>query len=576
MKVIFLAYANSQAEPLPSLQREDREIARHLSKRAFKQHFYVHREPYATVQNISEYLVMYRNHISIFQFSGHAGRDNILLEDQEGRSEGLVKLLAQCPKLQLVILNGCSTQGQVKALWEAGIPIVIATSAPVSDEKAANFSSRFFQTLVEYGTYEDAFEFAIGQTLLEAQVRVDRSFKFWDNQEEEGIWGIFCQEQYKEILKTKLPEEAENKVRIPQDYKPNDRLTTELWEALGQYSSRIKRLKLMEEEGDEIEKGDKQVAIINSLPRPIGWHLRKLMAPIEKKDEGYDKLSRARLKQMVVTFETLMEFVAYILLAQLWEAKFENKALSISPPLKESIKSFIYLKRTEKPNFDFLPFIRELSNYLKSLSVKFFVDEFENADQLFLEKEAFNNANLFFNVLRKRIYQDEIGNFEIEALCVRGEESLLEIVKDLGFLSKYVLATVKNIDVQRYLHLMNTNYRHIIVKLMRVFGDLQEDELNMDRVLFNRSVLLLKKIGKEEQSTVELNLTPLVFDENAFIPKTDLSRLYFFSSFQQSSDSCYYKNISNPDRQQIVVSESQYELMKTQFDIFKATLWENE
>ena len=68
---------------------------------------------------------------------------------------------------------------------------------------------------------------------------------------------------------------------------------------------------------------------------------------------------------------------------------------------------------------------------------------------------------------------------------------------------------------------------------MRVFGDLQEDELNMDRVLFNRSVLLLKKDRKaSDQETLELNLTPLVFDENAFKPKTDLSRLYFFSYYR--------------------------------------------
>lgn len=575
MKVIFLAYANSQAAPLPSLQREDTEIYRSLSPRAWKQHFYIHREPYASIQDISEYLVMYRNQVSIFLFSGHAGRDNILLEDEQGRSEGLVQLLAQCPQLKLVVLNGCSTQGQVKALWEAGIPIVIATSAPVEDKKAADFSIRFFQTLVQHGTYSEAFEFAVGQTLMGSELTIHRDFVFQQDREEEGIWGIFCQEKNKDDLQLTLPSASEYNITIPADYKPNERLTYVLWEQLAPFSSRIKMQKMMEDEGDEIEKGDKQVAVINSLPRPIGWHLRKLMAPIDNKDKGYDKLSAARLQQMVITYETVMEFVVYILLAQLWDAKFKNSGLAIDKDLQEEVKKIMFLKRPERPKYDFVPLICRISKYLKASGISFFVEELEDAEELFIGQDAFNDATLFFNVLRKKVQQNMVEGFEVKELCIRGEESLVEIIKGLAFLSKYVLATVKYIDVERYLHLMETNYRHIIVKLMRVFGDLQEDELNMSRVLFNRSVLLLKKEGKADETTLELNLTPLVFDENAFKPKTDLSKLYFFSDFRPNTNICYYKNVSNPDNQPIEVSESQYDLMKTQFDIFKAMLWEN-
>ena len=576
MKVLFLAYANNQAAPLPSLQREDTEIYRSLSPRAWKQHFYVHREPYATIKDISEYLVMYRNQVSIFLFSGHAGRDNIMLSDQEGRSEGLVQLLAQCPQLKLVILNGCSTRGQVQALWDAGIPIVIATSAPVEDEKAANFSIRFFQTLAQHGTYSEAFEFAVGETMLGTDLTIHRDFEFFgDLQKEEGVWGIFCQEKNKEDLQLKLPAASEYNFAVPEDYKPNERLTTVLWEALAPFSSRIKMQKMLEEDGDEMEKGDKQVAVINSLPRPIGWHLRKLMAPIDNKDKGYDKLSPARLKQMAVTYETVMEFVTYILLAQLWNTKFKNAGLTIDPALQGAIKEFVLMKRPDRPNYNFVPLICDIARYLEAQEEPFFVDELGVAPDLFLRNDAVNDAVLFFNVLRRKMNQEMIDGFEVKELCIRGEESLVEIIKGLAFLSKYVLATVKYIDVERYLHLMDTNYRHIIVKLMRVFGDLQEDELNMKRALFNRSVLLLKKEGKADDTTIELNLTPLVFDENAFKPKTDLSKLYFFSVFRPNSNTCYYKNVSNPDQQPVEVSDSQYELMKTQFDIFKAMLWEN-
>ena len=54
-------------------------------------------------------LPSYREQISIFHFSGHTGRDSIILEDEALNTQGLAKLLSQCPNLKLVVLNGSST-----------------------------------------------------------------------------------------------------------------------------------------------------------------------------------------------------------------------------------------------------------------------------------------------------------------------------------------------------------------------------------------------------------------------------------------------------------------------------------
>lgn len=61
------------------------------------------------------------------------------------------------------MLNGCSTQGQVADLLIQGIPVVIATSAPVTDQTATRFSINFFQALSSTNSaIKEAFELGFG------------------------------------------------------------------------------------------------------------------------------------------------------------------------------------------------------------------------------------------------------------------------------------------------------------------------------------------------------------------------------------------------------------------------------
>ena len=68
----------------------------------------------------------YRNRIAIFHYGGHANGYQLLLESASGQSAaadagGLAAFLAQQQGLQLVFLNGCSTQQQTQGLLDANI-----------------------------------------------------------------------------------------------------------------------------------------------------------------------------------------------------------------------------------------------------------------------------------------------------------------------------------------------------------------------------------------------------------------------------------------------------------------------
>lgn len=91
----------------------------------------------------------YRDRIALFHYGGHANGAELLLErnDRENdpaRKEGLIPLLRNQKGLQMVFLNGCSTEKWALALNEAGIPLVAGTFEAISDAVAQQLAARFY------------------------------------------------------------------------------------------------------------------------------------------------------------------------------------------------------------------------------------------------------------------------------------------------------------------------------------------------------------------------------------------------------------------------------------------------
>lgn len=106
----------------------------------------------------------YRNRICIFHFGGHAGESILLFENKAGSSSvvhanSLAGYLGKQRGLVLVFLNGCSTETQVHALRNAGVKAVVATTAAIRDEVAAEFATAFYAELATR-SLQEAFDAA--------------------------------------------------------------------------------------------------------------------------------------------------------------------------------------------------------------------------------------------------------------------------------------------------------------------------------------------------------------------------------------------------------------------------------
>lgn len=215
MDVLFLAFANSQKNPLPTLSLEEDGVYSMLVERQKQGQFLIHRDSYSNLAKINKYLGHFQDDLTLFLYSGHAGETTLLLGEEKANAKGIalqLKKSARKGKLKMVILNGCSTGGQVTQLLEVGVPVVIATNASVNDRSATEFSLRFFYCLLEKRmTIKDAFEEAIGpaQTATERDLKAEIISRdiFEENppKKEIPLWGLFYND--KQVLNTNpIPE----------------------------------------------------------------------------------------------------------------------------------------------------------------------------------------------------------------------------------------------------------------------------------------------------------------------------------------------------------------------------------
>ena len=163
--VIFLAFANSSANPLPHLAEEYHRLEAIGQQAEHKSLCELVVTPYATVDDILRTFQdeRFNGRIAIFHYAGHADSYELLLQDARGQpavahADGLAAFFGHQSGLQLVFLNGCSTQPQVQGLLEAGVAVVIATSQAIDDEAATDFAARFYQFLADGDTIDTAFE----------------------------------------------------------------------------------------------------------------------------------------------------------------------------------------------------------------------------------------------------------------------------------------------------------------------------------------------------------------------------------------------------------------------------------
>lgn len=559
MDVLLLSFSNDRNNPLATLADEYTALHRILAKRVLNQHFLAWSVSHATLNDVAYYLLLFQANIRLFLFSGHADRDILLTEDVESRSDGIANMLGLCPNLEVVILNGCSTAGQVKKLHDAGVPVVIATSAPVEDQKATIFSQQFF-TALELGlNIEDAFDQAIGKVESTEEIKIYRNVLLEDiNVKDDGpIWGYFVNHKIQNAGQWKLSDKIDID-EMPDDSIPNEHLLEVMYDTFGETNEQVRQLKaggakLIERQSDIVN------ALLKALPAPISEHTRKLLTPsLPGATDGYDIAGDKRLLQLAQTYRIGMDFLVYTMLSQWWEnGVIENRALSLTKEQAILLHTFLEGDPSERDKLDYFTLLRTIRLLLENQKdTTPFINELESLRQSFIENEAIRNACMFMENIR-RLHTD-VNPTEMPALCNRAEENLALIISKIGFLGSYTLATIRNIDVQKYRHEPKAMFNHLILYWHGTLGQYDRKICAKDNFMDNKSVVLLR--ANDANSNQFLNLSPFILDQNTFeqVPDLSLSKLYFFTGRNRETGGLVYKYVDAPDFDQIDLNDQKF------------------
>lgn len=156
--------------------------------------------------------------ITVFHYAGHAKSLYFELRESQGQGgdygiEQLTSLLTGS-RLKLVFLNGCSTKGMVREVFDKTTArAVIATSVDIGDDLASKFAKKFYEAFIgglySGNTLQEAFDTAVLHLGKKAEGIKRGSLSLEDIEMEEDSaledpcpWGLFNKDE--EILNWKI------------------------------------------------------------------------------------------------------------------------------------------------------------------------------------------------------------------------------------------------------------------------------------------------------------------------------------------------------------------------------------
>lgn len=519
MDALFLSFANSETHPLDSLRTEDDKANAILGERVARGDFILIREQYASREKIVAALRQYRNDICLFWYSGHAGSDQLLLEDGVAQAAGIAALLGDCPNLKLVALNGCSTEGQVKALIENGIPMVISTTAPVNDEIATQFSGAFFTELSKNGrSVREAFNMAADTAKVFGKIEtaVRSAGRQQERNSDKPLWELIIAEKDADLPDTwRLPEKE---VNTPAN----------------QYIRQVLTL-LYEEQLKAIDtEGAPQDILLKRLPFTISEPIRKLLAPGDNSGQVfYDRPSPERYRMLLYAYQSIVNFVVYALLSQLWK---EKPAITVAATIKDDFRQWLLSDFRQTDNQSMMPFLRRLVEVFKQNKIPLFFPELE-ASLATTEQPGNRDA---FEFLEKQLAAPAAGNSA--ALCDQTEQYLAVVLYCFGFLVQYSLTSVKNIGVLNYMHDPEPRFENHVVRLQQQMTALDDRSENSNAFL-KTAAIQLRHISDAGRI---LYLSPFLIDENAYT-HTPKANLRYFAAYDKTNRYFHFKQVSKPE-----------------------------
>lgn len=481
---------------------------------------------------------------TIFHYAGHAGGTNVSLTNGTLHMEAFGELLTKLPNLQLVFLNGCDTREVAGILLNKGIKAVIVTEGPVNDVVATDFAVYFYQAYYNLNTLADSFEYA-KNCVLSVHEKGDLTFSRVvrglddDISDAKNRYSLHVIDEacLRNNMLFQLPYEMEVDDNI--EYEPCRELVRSMAESIleGNYSeNRILTPNEQEEfnrlytdlMADDTDPRTVRLlcnGIIKHMPFPIGWHLSNLWGA--GKMAAQEGLYLELLQQQLATYNASIQLLSFSMLNCFLDELMKRGGMELTDGQWDVMQNFMDSGEPNNALINSPALLVTIRSVFEQVKVEPFITEYQELREVFREGEdSFQSTHLFIQGLKASLQNGEIKKLDVKSLCKRVENILVSIFAKAGFLIRYKLTTVKDIEYNQSRRMPQPSYgiRRIILDGADVDGDYRGRYTNP---LHTYSVVFAREINRNSFNGF-MNLSPFIIDENG-LKGENAANLYFYS-----------------------------------------------
>ncbi len=283
----------------------------------------------------------------------------------------------------------------------------------------------------------------------------------------------------------------------------NEKLIRKTFDAMVQHRKGLNKFLIFDEDDeDEVDYRVLGDLLIKNFPWPIGIELRRLFSGSMR------EYNRMRLDQIFKTIERTMQFISFVMLSQLWKEKRQGGVEIPASFSRDFTSRFAVLSLG-----DYSWIIRSIVKIFEQNNLEWFLSEMgEQFDKKFLV------ALDFWVPERNDIghYQINLTQEDIEKRLVEYEEKLTYLLKNISFLAKYKLVSVKQINVLKAKN-QDAKFHHVMDMLNSSDSDFKAKELEEENYSDSNSVILMKSVKSIGEY---INLSPLIIDTSGEIIDT--------------------------------------------------------
>lgn len=563
MEVVFLSYANSSTNPLPNLMDESETVYRTFFSKGRDRNFMPFYAPFSTISKINSMLDDCEGRVSVFSFSGHAGPQALVMMNEVVNPTGIgmhLKKSIDSKVLRLVVLNGCATKKHVKTLLDLGVPVVIATSTKVNDKAASEFAKMFYKSLCEnekniIDSFYDGLSAA--QTALINESLTDRKVRhldYLDNiSDNENFWEIFAKDEGSTRRKV-IPLYNANAL----NFRKTEKILKTIYTIfLNAQNPQIVAL-WQREQKENVPGYQKENEIINSIPRPIGLQLGRLLRHEIFSTSGDGDVMK--LRQLGQLFQSTNEFLAIIMIAQLWEIRLFDKnnrtnSFLIPNQIKQRLKEYLELKSDQRDFYNYSHIVTEIKNFLNQSFNDPLLNQFISrqkvvSDFINIDEQKYLSTCAFLQDLRKQSFQISDPHQAQEAY-MEGEEYLCDLLEIIGFVHKYKLKSVHFIEALKKRHEAKAAFMHSTIPLNAVSNELYQ--VVYEHYLDSHGIVIV--LNEKNNIADFLNLSPFLIDSNVFDEEADKCTVMVLDEIL-SENLFSYKSINDPFSQNLEIDDN--------------------